>query len=81
MSKKICFLLTIFLLVFSAYACQKKYLNGAFCVVYTDDGPALMNPDGETFSLSEYDEIVPEFGETLVVGKKINQAMKYGYIK
>lgn len=81
MSKKLCFLLTIFLLVFLIYGCQKNYLTEAFCVVYTDDGPALLNPQGETLALSEYDEIIPEFGETLIVGKRIKQTMKYGYIK
>ncbi len=79
MHKKILFLTIILLLTLTS--CKKvDYINGAFAVVYKDDVPYLINKNMETFSLAEYDYIVPTFGDYLIVAKKIGVTYYYGYI-
>lgn len=80
--KKFILLTLISIFSFTLIGCKKQsYLDGSFAVVYQDDVPYLINKNFETYSLAEYDYIVPEFNEYLVVGIGNGDNRKYGFIK
>jgi peptidoglycan hydrolase-like protein with peptidoglycan-binding domain len=60
---------------------NETYLDGAFAVVYKDNVPYLINKNFETLAIDKYDEIVPEFGEYLLVYNDDGNTREYGYIK
>lgn len=80
--KKLLFFTLLLLFSFSLIGCKDEtYLDGAFAVVYKDDTPYLINKNFETYALDKYDNIVPEFGEYLLVYNDDGNTREYGYIK
>lgn len=71
--------LTIFFTI-SLTSCKKietNYLSDPIAIVYKNNIPYLINLKGETFSLEQYDTIVPYYDDIIIV-KKNNL---FGYIK
>jgi len=74
--KKTFIILILLLLALSGCKAQPAYIDG-FAVVYTDQSFYLIDLEGNTFSLAQYDDVVGEMGDYLVVRK----GSKFGYIK
>lgn len=80
--KKTLLLIIISLFCLTLVGCkQQTYLDGAFAVVYKGDTPYLINKNFETLAIDKYDQIVPEFGEYLLVYNDDGNTREYGYIK
>lgn len=79
MSKKLLLLIYISFILVGCNLKSNRYIDDAFMVAYTDQGPFLCNLE-RSFSLSEYDEIVPIFNDIITVGKKTKNGMRYGFI-
>ncbi len=80
--KKILFFIIAFVFSLTLCGCtQQTYLDGSFAVVYENGIPYLINKNLETYALDRYDEIVPEFGEYLIVSNGVGDKRKYGFIK
>ena len=80
--KKLLLFTFISLLSIMLIGCSDEtYLDGAFAVVYKDNVPYLINKNFETLAIDKYDEIVPEFGEYLLVYNDDGNTREYGYIK
>ena len=80
--KKLLLFTFISLLSIMLIGCKDEtYLDGAFAVVYKDNVPYLINKNFETLAIDKYDEIVPEFGEYLLVYNDDGNTREYGYIK
>ena len=80
--KKTLLLIIISLFCLTLVGCkQQTYLDGAFAVVYKGNTPYLINKNFETLAIDKYDQIVPEFGEYLLVYNDDGNTREYGYIK
>lgn len=80
--KKLFLFTFIFVFSLTLSGCKKQaYLEGSFAVVYQNNTPYLINKNFETYALDKYDNIVPEFGEYLVVYNGNGDTRKYGFIK
>lgn len=56
---------------------EKEYLNNPIALGYRDNIYYIINQDGTEYSLEEYDDVKPIFGDYLMVMKK----NKWGFIK
>lgn len=78
-SKSLKFIIILLSISFIS-SCKKgkgDYLNDAIAIAYQNDTPYLVNSKNETYSLAEYDLIVPYFDDILIVQKN----GLFGYIK
>lgn len=79
LTKKLIILGLTTLMFLTLTSCNPKtnYLDNPIALVYKDHKPYLLDQNDTLFSLSQYDSIIPYFGDILIV-KKNNH---FGYLK
>jgi hypothetical protein len=74
--KRLQFIILAFLLLLAGCVEKPSYIDG-FAIVYKENVPYLIDLDGNLFSLANYDHIIGDMGEFIIVQKN----NKFGYIK